>query len=187
LKWPRYYSIHDNIKAMLSWAPQSQKCDTASLLLLRNSKKPIKGAGLGLRFRIEFSFVSWGSQDREDWLEPGSKPHKIPLDMGLDILQILLTSSLLASPWAQVTCRKSCATCNYLIEAVTKLLCILKVQDIKFLLFWWAQAVIRVLSTWHTTAPPIDSRSKILSKLLTFWKRGPPQSGSLRFWPTSSS
>jgi hypothetical protein len=61
LKRPRYYGIHDNIKAMLSRAPQSKKCDTAPLLFLRNSKKPMKGVGLGLRFRIDFFWgVSWG-------------------------------------------------------------------------------------------------------------------------------
>ncbi len=35
-----------------------------------------------------------GYQDRECWLGLEGKPHKIPLDMGLDILQIMLMSCL---------------------------------------------------------------------------------------------
>jgi len=37
-------------------------------------------------------FSVLGSQDREYWLGPGGKPHKFPLDMDLDMLQILLMS-----------------------------------------------------------------------------------------------
>jgi len=39
-----------------------------------NFKKAMKGMGLGLR-----------SLDKEYWLGAWGKPHKIPLDMGLDI------------------------------------------------------------------------------------------------------
>jgi hypothetical protein len=53
----------------------------------------MKGVGLGVRFRVEFFFVM-GSQDKEYWLGPGGELHKTPLDMGLDILQILLMSCL---------------------------------------------------------------------------------------------
>jgi hypothetical protein len=98
LKWPRYSWQH---KSNVILSSPVSKMWHQHTLLLPNSKNPMKGVGLGLRFRIEFVyfFGLLGSQDREDWLEPGSKPHKnIPLDMGLDILQILLMSSLLV-PW----------------------------------------------------------------------------------------
>jgi hypothetical protein len=50
------------------------------------------GLGLEVERRI---FTVPRSPDREYWLEPRGKPHRIPLDMGLDILQILLMSCLI--------------------------------------------------------------------------------------------
>ncbi len=51
----------------------------------------MKGVSLG--FEVYSKIISvLRSQDREYWLGPKGKPRKIPLDMGLDILQILLMS-----------------------------------------------------------------------------------------------
>jgi hypothetical protein len=50
----------------------------------------MKGVGLGLRFRVEYSLCWVPRQGIFSWAE--GKPHKILLDMGLDILQIMLMS-----------------------------------------------------------------------------------------------